>query len=172
MIGMDSILLNEFLKAIVKAFLNPIVYWIILLVVLSNYERIKRERFLFRVESHKFLTEMKGTWLLSIISGITISLLTIGVGITLPYELIIILTVLLIVLSITYRYTLLSASYTLGLTFLISMFLFGENNIHLTLPPSIFSALSLLIGILLIFEAISLIKFNNNDSFPDLVYSK
>src|SRR5699024_8172918 len=120
---MISSWLIEIAKAIGKFFLNPLFYWGILLVVIAGYRRIKKERLFFGSRVFDIFSEWKNTWILSLLSGLLISAILLGVGIVFSYETIITLIIIAIILSITMRYTMLSVSYTIGLTYLLLLFL-------------------------------------------------
>ncbi|WP_106496682.1 PDZ domain-containing protein [Lentibacillus sp. Marseille-P4043] len=168
--------LMELLKGIGRLFLNPLIYWAVILVVLSGISRIKRERNNFGTKIFDVFTEWKNTWSISIISGFVISLLALGIGIVFSYETILMLSVVSIVLSLSMRFTLLSPSYTIGLTYLLLLFIpyflkqqsFAEMDSNL-FTDSNFSGLVLLLGLLLLVEAIHLKRVKRNASFPDLV---
>jgi len=115
--------LIEIVIGVGKLFLNPLLYWIVLLFFIMGWRRIKRERRLFRTKIYPILTESKGTLLVSIVFSMIISLVAILVGMVFSYEIIFVLIVVTILVSLTGRTTFLSASYTLGLTFLFIVIL-------------------------------------------------
>ncbi|MGY0693545.1 PDZ domain-containing protein [Virgibacillus sp. FSP13] len=168
--------LMELLMGIGRLFLNPLLYWAVILVVLSGISRIKRERNNFGTKIFDVFSEWNNTWLISIISGLVLSLFTLGIGIVFSYETILLLSVVSIVLSLSLRFTLLSPSYTIGLTYLLLLFIpyflkqqsFVEMDSNL-FTESNFSGLVLLLGMFLVVEAIQLRRVKRNASFPDLI---
>lgn len=165
--------LIEIAKGIGKLFLNPLFYWSFLLVFLAGYQRIKQERMDFGLKIFDVFSEWQKTWVFSIISGLVLSVITIGVGMVFSYETILLLCVVVIILSLTLRFTLLSASYTIGITYLLLLFLpfllenqtYFEENLF---SETDFTSLSILLGLLIIVEAILLSKMKRNESFPSL----
>lgn len=167
-----TVFLGEMIKAIGRIFINPTIYWILLIMLIPSYERLKVERHLFQQSTQSFLAEAKDTWPVSLLGGGILSLFTASVGITFTYEIIIILSIFIVIFSITYRYTLLSASYTLGATFVFLKFLAVKQPNNPVLIPEMFTSLSLLIGILLLFEALLFFRMEKNDAFPEIIKSK
>ncbi|WP_164668104.1 PDZ domain-containing protein [Virgibacillus doumboii] len=165
--------LIEAAKGLGRLFLNPLLYWVFILVLLAGYRRIRKERLNFGFKLFDVFSEWKNTWAVSVISGVLISLAIVGAGMVFSYETILLLCLVTIVLSLTLRFTLLSASYTVGITYLILLFmpylleyqnvidteLFGKTN---------FTGLSLLLAIFLLVESILLKRSSRNSTFPDL----
>src|SRR5690625_3213653 len=111
--------LMELLKGIGNVFLNPLLYWSFILIMIVGNKRIRQERNQFGVKIFDVFSEWKKTWIISMLAGLLISLLNLGLGIVLSYETILVLSIIVILLSISFRLSLLSASYTMGITFLI-----------------------------------------------------
>ncbi|WP_240508051.1 PDZ domain-containing protein [Virgibacillus indicus] len=163
----------ELAKGIGRVFLNPLLYWALILVIFAGYKRIKRERKNFGVKVFDVFAEWKSTWGLSLISGFVISVITLGAGLVLTYETILLLSAVIIILSLTLNFTMLSSSYTIGISFILLLFLpfLLENQTYV--DPDLFSAtnftgLILLLGIFLIVEAFLLGRVKDNESFPEL----
>ncbi|MFD1038866.1 PDZ domain-containing protein [Virgibacillus byunsanensis] len=163
----------ETAKGIGKVFLNPLLYWIILLVVISGYQRVKQERINFGTKVFDIFTEWKNTLAVSIIAGIIISLAVVGTGIIFSYETILLLSVVMIVLSLTFRFTMLSSSHTIGITYILLIFMpfllsqqsFMESDMF---SHTNFVGLSILIGLFLMVEAILIKTVKRNDFLPSL----
>lgn len=113
----------EVLKGIGKMFLNPLFYWVILLVLIMGWRRIKKERRQFGTKVFPLLTELKGTLSITIIFSILLSTTSILLGFMMTIEMIVLLIIVTIAVSITGRTTLLSSSYTLGITFILLLLL-------------------------------------------------
>ena len=169
---MESTILLEFIKGFGRFFLNPIVYWIIVLMIMSSYDRIKKERYYFLFETSRLASETKQTIRLTIIASILLAFLTLGVGVALTYEIIILLMGITLILSITYRLSALSASYTLGLTYIILQFLPESSAMMQKTTSLTLSSLALLIGLLLLLESIMFLRMKGNDFYPSLVHSR
>ena len=108
--------LTEGVKALGKLFLQPLLYWSIILIVISGYQRIKRERINFGYKIFDVFYEWKHTWRFSLVFGLIISMITLGIGVVFTYETIVLLSIVVILLSMTGKFHLLSPSYTIGLT--------------------------------------------------------
>lgn len=174
MINLTEAWLIEIAKGIGKIFLNPLLYWSFLFVFLVGYKRIKKERVNFGIKVFDIFSEWKGTWMVSLIFGIIISLTTIGVGIVFSYETILLLCVAVILLSLLFKFTLLSASYTVGITYLLLLLLpfLLQNQSYVEVDlfsKTNFTGLAILLGIFLIAESILLMRVKRNESFPGLV---
>jgi len=169
---MELTILLEISKAFGRFFLNPIVYWIVLLIIMSSYDRIKKERYFFLFETSPLINETKKTIHIAITATLILAILTLGAGVALTYEIIIILMGVTLLLSITYRFSTLSASYTLGLTYLILFFLPESSKMIQNITPLTMTSLALIIGILLFFESIMFLRMKTNDFYPTLVHSR
>lgn len=166
--------LTEIAKGIGKVFLNPLLYWTFILLILAGYRRIKRERLDFGFKIFDVFAEWKRTWILSLVTGIILSFIIIGVGITFSYETLLLLCIITILLSLTLRFTMLSVGYTIGITYLLLLFLPSLLDRQSYLPADLFTqtnftGLSLLLGLFLLVEAILLRTIKRNDSFPSII---
>ena len=165
--------LIEIAKGIGKFFLNPLLYWTAFLLFFAGYRRVKKERADFGFKIFDIFTEWKGTWLISLITGIILSLIVVGFGIVFSYETIFLLCIIVILLSLTFKFTMLSASYTIGITYLVLLFLPFLLENQASVAPDLFShinftGLSILLGLFLMIEAILMRTIKRNDSFPSL----
>ncbi|GAB3057028.1 PDZ domain-containing protein [Virgibacillus ainsalahensis] len=163
----------EILQGIGKVFLNPLLYWILLLVILTGYKRIKKERKHFGIKVFDLFSEWKNTWVPSIVTGIIVSVAALGIGMVFTYETVLLLSIVIIILSLTLKFTLLSASYTIGITYVLLLFLlaFMENQsyINTDLFSQInFTGLVILLGVFLLVESILLKRVKRNETFPEL----
>ncbi len=168
--------LIELLKGIGRVFLNPLLYWSFLLVFIIGYKRIQRERSHFGVKIFNVFSEWQNTWIVSILAGLFISLLTIGLGVVFSYETVLVMSIVVIVLSVTFRLTLLSASYTIGITYLLillsPLLLKFQTFIDIDLFSMIdLTSLVILLGIFLMVEAILLRTVRREETFPELALS-
>ncbi|MBM7600555.1 hypothetical protein JOC34_002966 [Virgibacillus halotolerans] len=166
--------LIEIVKAIGKMFMNPLLYWMFLLLFLAGYKRIKQERMDFGFKVFDVFTEWKRTWVLSLVSGIVLSLLIIGTGVVFFYETMLLLCIIAILLSFTLKFTMLSAGYTIGITYLLLIFLpfLLENQSYVAtdlFSQTNFTGLSLLLGLFLVIEAILLRTIKRNASLPSVI---
>src|SRR5690625_1967676 len=169
---MELTIVFEILKGIGRFFLNPIVYWTVVLLIMTSHDRIKKERYMFLFETAPLATESRKTISLAIIGSILLAAITLGAGIALTYEIIIILMAITLILSITYRLSSLSASYTLGLTYIVLQFLPESSKMIEHITPLTLAAIPLLIGVLLLYEGIMFLRLKGNDFFPTIVRSR
>ncbi|MDO6449528.1 MULTISPECIES: PDZ domain-containing protein [Oceanobacillus] len=170
--------LIELLKGIGRFFINPLVYWTILLLFIAGHRRIKQERMDYGVKIFDVFSEWKNTLGTSLISGLVISVITIGTGMVFSYEMILLLAIVTIILSITMRFSLLSPSYTIGLTFVILFILplVLENQTIITdtellLSAIDFTSIALLLGIMILVESILIHNVKRNATFPSIALS-
>lgn len=169
--------LLEGAKGIGKLFLNPLFYWAFILIVFTGIKRIKREREDFGIKVHDLFSEWKYTWGASIIIGLFISAYTISVGVVLTYPVILLIGAVSILLSLTGRLTLLSASYIIGIAYLILLFVPKWIDLQSILSSSMsinthFSGLTSLLAMLLFAESIMLFRASKGLTYPELALSK
>lgn len=174
---MIEMLFIECGKAIGRLFINPLFYWIVLLAIGTGYQRVLQERMQFGFKIFNVFSELKNTWIISLVFGILISCLTLGAGMVFTYETILILSVVVIILSLTFNLTMLSASYTIGITYLfilISLLFFGrQTEVSIDLLSKVnFTSLVILLGIFLIIESLLVGKIKRNEMLPELARSE
>lgn len=156
-----------------RFFLNPLLYWTIILSILIGYKRIKAERQQFGLKIFDVFSEWKNTWLISLTFGFVLSILAIGAGFVFSYETILLLSGVTLLLSLTLRLSLLSPVYTIGAAYfllLLSPFVLDYQSI---IDPDLFempnfTALSILTAVLLSAEAFLLKRQGRNDTFPKM----
>lgn len=166
----------EIAKALGRLFINPLLYWSFILIFISGYYRIKRERFQFGTKIFDLFSEWKNTWVLAICSGLVISLLMLGIGVVFSFEMMLLLGIVTIFVSMSGRFSLLSASYTLGITYIILLFsplllkqqTFIDEEIFSTVN---FTGIAILLGLLLLVESILISRVQRNELFPSLTTS-
>ncbi len=167
--------LIEILKAIVKFFFNPLFYWFFIFVFISGVIRIKQERYFFGIKIFGLFYEWKKVVFISLMSGLVLSLVTIGTGFILNYNILFLLIISTIIMSLGFNPAYLSAVYTIGLAYVVLLFLplLSEKlDIIISLPTSIqFTQLTILLGLFLIIEAIMIKKVKNNQIPPTLKLS-
>ncbi|HLR15180.1 MAG TPA: PDZ domain-containing protein [Bacillota bacterium] len=163
----------EVLQAIAKIVLQPLFYWSLILVFYAGYRRIKKERKQFGIKVNDLFSEWSSTWILSIGFGLIITAIMLGVGVVFTYETMLVLSISTILLSIHGKLTWLSASYTVGLTYIVVLFapillayqdvipVHSFDNVNLT-------SIALLASLLLIAEGILLRMMHGNESFASI----
>ncbi len=160
-------------------FLNPILYWSFLLLLVISKKRIKNERNNFASKIYPLFSEIKKTWVISITFGVIISVLSIIFGLVLSREIIILMIFVTIILSLFGSLSMLSASYTIGITFLLVLLLpllplhFMEEYISFSLTSvHILTSLSILMSVLLLSEAFLIRKNAKEPTYPSLYRSQ
>ncbi len=169
--------LIEFGGVIARVFMQPFIYLFILLLLLSGYWRIKKDRQSFGTKVYPYFYETKHTWSISIMLGLTLSILSIAFGfvISLPFALL--LGFVMLIVAIGNRFSWLSAGYTLAIVSAIMYFLniYGDdylpsNWLYLLDLTDLFY-IPFIIGILLLTETWFLAKIHSDDTYPELIKS-
>lgn len=168
--------LIELGKSFGRLLIHPLLYWAIILVIITGYKRIKLERKQFGFKVFDLFSEWKGTWGIAIGVGIFISFITLGMGIPFPFEMVWLLSLITIALSINGKVSMLSASYTLGFTYLLlllaSLFLTNQTYIDEEFFSNVpFAGIALLTGLLIIAESFLISRVHRNERFPTLTKS-
>ncbi|MFC0525465.1 PDZ domain-containing protein [Pontibacillus salicampi] len=167
--------LLELAKGIGRFFIHPMVYIVIGLLLLASIQRIKRERRDFGIKVFNIYSEWKGTKGIALLGGLLISVVSIAVGIVVPYAVVLLMTIFFILSSFLLRFNWISLTYTMGFTFLVLYFVPID---AVSFLPSVLSdglaafdptSLPILIGIFLIVEAFLWKKHHNNASFPHYI---
>lgn len=134
-------------------FLNPLLYWFILLMIISSYIRVRSERSDYGRKLFPMLSEMSHTWVISIVASMILSMFIYLTGIYITFEAILLISIVTVILSFNYRYRFLSPSYTLGLSFLMIL-VYSKLGIDTSrFPIESISGWLILTGMLLIVEA-------------------
>lgn len=168
----------QLLAALGRMFLNPLLYWALLVLLISGARRIKSDRINFGMKMYDYFNEVKQTFLFTLIFSVFISSLAILFGFVFTFEMLILLTIVTVLLSITGSFHLLSPAYTLGITFFAFMLLpLLPRDSYTFLKPleSIemltkfqFVTFALLIGMLMLAEALLVLRAKPNHMYPSL----
>ncbi len=169
--------LQELGSALVSIFIQPLVYWIFFLLLISSYFRIKSNRATLGVKIYPKFYEIFYTGSISVVAFLVLSLLSIGLGITFTYTFSLIIAFFTILFTFFGRFSLLSAAYTGSLTFLI-LFLLPYVELPFLSDAVIEGLLSInlaavvgLIGLLLIVESIIMFRMREDETLPEQVKS-
>src|SRR5699024_3512007 len=167
--------LIEIVKAIVKLFFNPLFDWFFIFVFILGVIRIKHERYLFAIKIFNLFLEWIRILVISLISGLVLSLVTFGVGFIVIVYVLIILVLFRLIISLIFNPEFLSAVYTIGLTYIVLLFLpllSDDLSFQVTMPTNMqFTQLTILLGLFLIVEAIFIKKIKDNQIPPSLKLS-
>jgi len=169
--------LEELIKGMISLFLNPVFYWSFILVFLVGYKRVKSERQQFNSKIFDIFSESKRMLASGLGIGLLISLVLIGTGIVFSYGSLLTISIMMIILSLSLRFTMLSPSYTIGFSFILLLFmpnlLDNQQIIDQRLFADInFTGLVFLLGMLLIAEAFLMRRTRRNETFPRLTKSE
>lgn len=169
----------ELIKGIGKLFINPLFYWGLILILFIGFSRIKHERKQFGIKLYSLFSEMKNTWVISIVFSIILSVLSLLFGGILTFETVIILFAVTAVLSVFGSIRALSSAYVLGLTFIVLLLLPLTNIINMdfylenpTILIAIFITLAFITAILLFVEGWMIRSPKNQPTYPKAVLGK
>lgn len=167
--------LFEFLKGFGKLFLHPLFYVSFLLAAYLGVSRVKMERKEFTIRAKNAFYELRQLLPMGIIIGLCMSILSIGLVLVVPMELIIYTGVFTILLGLLGKTRLLSPAYTLGLGLLATMaslymgwdfFLFSKGAIGE--GTYIFPTAVAVLGLLLAAEGLLMEKNGSKGTSPRL----
>ncbi|SFM22449.1 hypothetical protein SAMN04487943_11063 [Gracilibacillus orientalis] len=169
--------LMEFSGVIARVFMQPFIYLFLLLLLLSGYWRIKKDRQHFGTKVYPYFHETKHTWSISIIIGLILSILSIGFGFVISIPFALLLGLVMLIVAIGNRFSWMSAGYTLAIASVIMYFLniYGDdylpsNWLDLLDATDLFY-IPFIIGILLLTETWILSRIHHDDTYPELVKS-
>lgn len=169
-----NLFVNELLSAVVNLFLNPTTYWFMLIVLFFGVRRVKREKKQFNLQLFPIGSELKGSWFIGILTGIILSSLSLAIGVIFTKEILLVICIALILLSFISGYALLSAAFSLGLTFIFFKFLlFNIEQLFYSgaIPSKTFTGIALFIGVLLLAEAVLYRNVRNHSTYPEIRFS-
>ncbi|WP_272480018.1 PDZ domain-containing protein [Aquibacillus koreensis] len=167
--------LIELGRGIGRLFLSPLFYWFFIVLLIAHKSRVKKERRHFGTKIYDIFYEMKHTWLISLISGIVLSVIVMVAGVSLSYPVILLLSIITILLSIVGRFTWLSAAYIFSFTYIVLLVIrtFFTDYVPAAwledLQQVDFVSFTTLLGIFLVIEAIIMMRMRQNHTFPELV---
>src|SRR5690625_3675773 len=168
----------EILFAFGRMFYNPLFYWVLLLIFITGTRRVKRERTHFVIKIDDHFSEITEMWLPSFIFGVLLSLFSLSIGFVFSYVVLFVLALATILLSIPGSLHLLSATYTLGITFLMLMLLpflpidFIDLSFIERLTNFQYVTIAFLIGIFLFIEALLIQRAKQQHTYPLVTLSK
>jgi thiosulfate reductase cytochrome b subunit len=169
----------ELLKGTGKIFLHPVFYYLVFLSGVLGVMRVKRERKDFHVRAFDAYYELRQLFPIGIVVGLVLSVITVAVGITVPFAAILLIAAFTVLLSITTNIRLMSPSYTVGAAF-FTIILMAENNWYIpgfresfeALDEKIYPSVVVVLALLLIAEGILIIKNAGKGTSPRIVKSR
>ncbi|SES70948.1 hypothetical protein SAMN05421676_101244 [Salinibacillus kushneri] len=177
-------MINQWLIEIGEGFIwligQPLLYWAILLTIITSYYRRKQERNDFGSSVYGFGTEWSRTWLISLVSGVILSALLIISGGVLSYPVLLMISVLSIIGTVTGRLYFLSAGYVMS-TIILILGLIREFSLTINLLPNGWmnelsgTSLPLLLAltaVFLVIESVLWFTTNKEYAYPKLIKGK
>jgi hypothetical protein len=171
--------LFELLKGTGRLFLHPVFYYLIFLSGLLGVSRVKRERKNFHTRTFDAYFELRQLFPIGLILGLVLTIVTLMIGLTLPFAAILLIAVFTILWSLTTNIRLMSPVYTVGAAF-FAITLITEyewtlplfNDTFQDLEEKVYPSLVILMALLLISEGILITKNAGKGTSPKLVKSK
>jgi hypothetical protein len=169
----------ELLKGTGKLLLHPVFYVSFILAGMLGVSRVKRERKNFTVRAKDAYFELRQVLPLGLLVGLILSLLTVAMGLTIPFEAVILTAAFTLLLSLTASIRLLAPAYTIGAAFFAIIFLSGKTvslpfleNTFAGLDEKIYPSVAILLALLVIGEGILILKNGSKGTSPKLIKSK
>ncbi|MGM8215223.1 hypothetical protein ACLIA0_06550 [Bacillaceae bacterium W0354] len=162
---------EEISYGLLKVFLQPLLYITIGLAIWTSYRRVKADRVMFGHRVFPRHAEWSGTWLWSLLFFVLFSSALIFTGVTVTYEWMLAVSIIILLISIFNQVALLSPAYTIGVT-TIGLYVLKQFDLSHPFLDKIYSVdmlivSYLLIGLLLV-EAILFLTTKRNRTFPQL----
>lgn len=169
----------ELLRGLIKFFLNPLLYWSFFLLLVISKIRIKNERRNFASKIYPLFSEMKNTWIISIVFGIVFSVLSVIIGMSLSLEIYYMIVIVTIILTVFGSLSMLTPSLTIGITYFSLLILpllplsFLESYFTFSLPSSqILTNVAIFMAIMLLAEAFLIRRNRKDTTYPTLIQSQ
>ncbi|PLS04356.1 PDZ domain-containing protein [Neobacillus cucumis] len=167
--------LVEFLKGTGKFFLHPVLYYLVFLAGILGVMRVKRERKNFHIRAEDAYFELRQLFPMGLVIGLVLSIITVAVGITVPFAAILLIAGFTLIWSLTTNIRLMSPAYTLGAAF-FGIILIAQNNWSIpffsSIDDKVYPSLIVIQGLLLVAEGILIFKNGSKGSSPKLAKSK
>lgn len=176
---MWSNLISDFLVGFAKLFLHPFVYIFFIASLFSGYLRVKRERKHFSTRIFNVSFEWKTSILYGLLLGAILSVVSLLVGISIPIEMVVLISIITILCTLTLRFRWISPAYTIGLA-LIAIPLLNKGISSLSILENVvpkdlngmLPAVTILLSLLLLAEGILVQRNAANHTTPLFIGSK
>ncbi|MGX1191949.1 cell division protein [Metabacillus sp. SLBN-84] len=165
--------LLEFLFAMGRFFIHPLVYFFLIYSLVLGYIRVKRERRSFHTRIQDLYEEVRFTYSKGLLTGLVLSAAALAFGFGMPSGAVIVLGAVTLLLALTMQLRFLSPAYTLGLTMFAVLILMNTGILSgsLELEGTSFAVLALLMGFFLIAEGSLAFKTGHVKTSPFLLKS-
>ncbi|MBO1511713.1 PDZ domain-containing protein [Metabacillus bambusae] len=165
--------LLELLWAVGRFFIHPLFYLFLLLTLTYGYFRIKRERKSFHVRVEDIYNEMKFTYTKGLLVGCIASLVLFGIGLSLPFGTIVLLTIVTALLGFTFQLRWLSAAFSIGITLFATAIITnvdagGFEQFFVGLSDTSYASLSIVAGLMVIAEGVLIYRTAHKNTSPFL----
>ena len=160
MINLWETWIIEILKGIGQLFIQPLFYVGFLLTYLLGSMRVKQERKLFHVRVEDSMVEMKEYIVPSLVWGFIFSIITGLIGLVVPFDFILLVGLLMLLIGLSMQVRFLSPAYTVGLPFLIIYILYGLgfegilSDTYFAFEQAVYPSIAVLTGLLLLAEGL------------------
>ncbi|WP_456273296.1 PDZ domain-containing protein [Bacillus sp. AK031] len=170
--------LIEIMKASGKLFVNPLIYFAVILAFGSGFFRVKRERRELHTRIFDVYHEIRFLFPLGILLGLGFSLLTIGAGLVIPFGGLLLIGAVTMLLALTFNFRLLTPAFTVGISYFI---LLAINYFKLEMPffhtyferlnEGLLNSVVVLLGTLLLIEGVLISHSAWKKTSPRLIKS-
>ncbi|AGX06219.1 MULTISPECIES: PDZ domain-containing protein [Bacillus] len=171
--------LLELAKGAGKLLLNPVFYYLFFLAALLGVSRVKRERKNFHIRVENAYFELRQLIPAGLAAGLVLSVITLGTGMVIPIELVWLTAAFTILWSLTGKVRLLAPAYTVGAAFFASIYIIDRGfSIPLIEAAGnwtddiLFPAGASLLALLMIGEAVLILRNGGRATSPKLIKSK
>lgn len=159
--------LIELIQGIGRLFIHPFLYVFIIGSILVGYVRVKRERRNFSIRGHRELFELTRYLGMSILLGLGISVITIGIGLVVPMNIIIVSGILSCLFVVTTLFRFVSPVYVFLLSIIVIPICSSMAFVNSRLDGSIsILSLVLIVGLFLLLEGILISRGKETLSTP------
>ncbi|MEG0471896.1 MAG: PDZ domain-containing protein [Solibacillus sp.] len=124
---MDSAILIEVLKSIGRFFINPLLYIALFSAIILGYHRVKRERKYFKIRILGGWSELKNMLLAGFILSLMVSLSSIVIGLTVPVEFLILISIVSMIGLLLFNYHLLSPIIVIAVAFVFVAIMYWQD---------------------------------------------
>lgn len=168
-------ILFEFLIGIGRFFISPIIYVAIIMAIVLGYRRVKNERRHFHIRILSGWAEFKGLLIDGLLFSLCLSILSLAIGLAVPVELLVIVTIISLISLLSYFFHLLSPILYVAISVLILLIMSWQNwSINLIgielngveFEEGTAVTITILIGLLLIVEGLLIRKKGTQFASP------
>lgn len=168
-------ILIELGKGIGRFFLHPVTYYLIFFAIMVGSLRVKRERKDFHIRVLDLFEELRKLFPRGIVAGCLLSIITLLLGITLPIGAVILIGIMTILFSFTFKLRWMSPAYVVGSAFfaiILVQKLPIEFAIFHDLKDTSLPSVAILLGLLILSEGCLAYFSKTKETTPARIKSK